>query len=61
MWLREIHFNMSDVIYIKYIRREHTYNSNLTPTYNHRRYLEMNSERQKGEIQIYLVDSNIIS
>ena len=52
MWLREIHFDVLDVIYIKYVRREHTYNSNPTLTYTHRRYLEMNSERQKGVIQI---------
>lgn len=52
MWLREIHFDVLDVIYIKYVRREHTYNSNPTLTYTQRRYQEMNSERQKGVIQI---------
>lgn len=58
-WRKKIHFNVSDMIYIKYIRREHTYSSN--PTYIHRRYPEMNPEGQKGVMQIYHMDYNIIS
>ena len=62
-WGKKIHFNVSDMMYIEYIRREHTYNSNptSTPTYIHRRYPEMNPEGQKGVIQIYNMDYNIIS
>lgn len=50
---KEIHFKMSDMIYVKYIRKEYTCNPTYTPTPTHRRYLQMNAVGQKEMMETY--------